>query len=76
MCEYAHAMGNSLGGGGALRFSLQHPDKVAAQILLAPGGAQMSLEEITKLKEQFKQGYHGEITRMMPKIYDETIKLL
>jgi 4,5:9,10-diseco-3-hydroxy-5,9,17-trioxoandrosta-1(10),2-diene-4-oate hydrolase len=36
--ERAHLVGNSLGGGTAVRFALNHPDRVGRLVLMAPGG--------------------------------------
>ena len=35
----AHLVGNSLGGGAALRTALDHPDRVGKLVLMGPGGA-------------------------------------
>jgi len=34
----AHLIGNSLGGGTAVRFALRHPDRAGRLVLMAPGG--------------------------------------
>lgn len=34
----AHLVGNSYGGGAALRMALDRPDRVASQVLMGPGG--------------------------------------
>lgn len=36
--EKAHFVGNSLGGGTAVRFALRHPDRAGRLVLMAPGG--------------------------------------
>lgn len=36
--ERAHLIGNSLGGGTAVRFALRHPDRAGRLVLMAPGG--------------------------------------
>jgi 4,5:9,10-diseco-3-hydroxy-5,9,17-trioxoandrosta-1(10),2-diene-4-oate hydrolase len=36
--ERVHLVGNSLGGGTAVRFALRHPDRAGALVLMAPGG--------------------------------------
>ncbi len=36
--ERAHCVGNSLGGGTAVRLALDHPDKAGRLVLMAPGG--------------------------------------
>ncbi|MER6317093.1 4,5:9,10-diseco-3-hydroxy-5,9,17-trioxoandrosta-1(10),2-diene-4-oate hydrolase [Streptomyces sp. NPDC001581] len=41
--EKAHFIGNSLGGGAAVRMSLNHPDKVDKLLLMGPGGISVNL---------------------------------
>jgi len=41
--ERVHLLGNSLGGGTATRFALNHPKRVGRLILMGPGGLQQSL---------------------------------
>ena len=36
--DRAHLVGNSLGGGTAVRFALRHPDRAGRLVLMAPGG--------------------------------------
>src|SRR6266568_3083396 len=36
--ERTHLIGNSLGGGTAVRFALRHPDRAGRLVLMAPGG--------------------------------------
>jgi 4,5:9,10-diseco-3-hydroxy-5,9,17-trioxoandrosta-1(10),2-diene-4-oate hydrolase len=36
--ERVHLVGNSLGGGTAVRFALRYPDRVGRMVLMAPGG--------------------------------------
>ncbi|MFC0108599.1 4,5:9,10-diseco-3-hydroxy-5,9,17-trioxoandrosta-1(10),2-diene-4-oate hydrolase [Kibdelosporangium aridum] len=36
--EKVHLVGNSLGGGTAVRFALRHPDRAGRLVLMAPGG--------------------------------------
>jgi 4,5:9,10-diseco-3-hydroxy-5,9,17-trioxoandrosta-1(10),2-diene-4-oate hydrolase len=36
--ERVHLVGNSLGGGTAVRFALRHPDRAGRLVLMAPGG--------------------------------------
>ena len=38
-----HLIGNSLGGGTAVRFGLRHPDRVGAMVLMAPGGLALNV---------------------------------
>ncbi|MEU0399688.1 4,5:9,10-diseco-3-hydroxy-5,9,17-trioxoandrosta-1(10),2-diene-4-oate hydrolase [Streptomyces sp. NPDC006197] len=39
----AHFIGNSLGGGTAVRMALNHPDKVGKLLLMGPGGVSVNL---------------------------------
>ncbi len=41
--EKAHFVGNSLGGGTAVRLALRHPDRAGRLALMAPGGLNLSL---------------------------------
>jgi 4,5:9,10-diseco-3-hydroxy-5,9,17-trioxoandrosta-1(10),2-diene-4-oate hydrolase len=53
-----HLIGNSLGGGTAVRFALDHPKRVGRMVLMAPGGLTLNLfspdpTEGVKLLSQF-----------------------
>lgn len=41
--ERAHLVGNSLGGGTAVRFALDHPDRAGRLVLMGPGGLSLNL---------------------------------
>jgi len=41
--EKVHLLGNSLGGGTATRFTLEHPDRVGRLVLMGPGGLSLNL---------------------------------
>lgn len=41
--ERVHLLGNSLGGGTAMRLALIHPDRVGRLILMGPGGLSLNL---------------------------------
>jgi 4,5:9,10-diseco-3-hydroxy-5,9,17-trioxoandrosta-1(10),2-diene-4-oate hydrolase len=41
--ERVHLLGNSLGGGTAMRLALTHPDRVARLVLMGPGGLSLNL---------------------------------
>ncbi|HEV2781760.1 MAG TPA: alpha/beta fold hydrolase [Actinophytocola sp.] len=41
--ERAHLIGNSLGGGTAVRFALRHPDRSGRLVLMAPGGLSLNV---------------------------------
>lgn len=38
-----HLLGNSLGGGTAMRLALEHPDRVGRLVLMGPGGLSLNL---------------------------------
>ncbi|HLS77396.1 MAG TPA: alpha/beta fold hydrolase [Nocardia sp.] len=40
--ERVHLLGNSLGGGAATRFALDHPDRAGKLVLMGPGGLSMN----------------------------------
>ena len=41
--ERAHLVGNSLGGGTAVRFALNHPDRAGRLVLMGPGGLSLNV---------------------------------
>jgi 4,5:9,10-diseco-3-hydroxy-5,9,17-trioxoandrosta-1(10),2-diene-4-oate hydrolase len=41
--ERTHLVGNSLGGGTAVRFALRHPDRAGRLVLMAPGGLSLNV---------------------------------
>jgi 4,5:9,10-diseco-3-hydroxy-5,9,17-trioxoandrosta-1(10),2-diene-4-oate hydrolase len=41
--EKIHLLGNSLGGGTAMRFALEYPDRVGRLVLMGPGGLSLNL---------------------------------
>ena len=41
--ERAHLVGNSLGGGTAVRFALRHPGRAGRLVLMAPGGLSLNV---------------------------------
>jgi 4,5:9,10-diseco-3-hydroxy-5,9,17-trioxoandrosta-1(10),2-diene-4-oate hydrolase len=41
--EKLHLIGNSLGGGAALRFALNYPDRVGRLVLMGPGGLTLNV---------------------------------
>jgi 4,5:9,10-diseco-3-hydroxy-5,9,17-trioxoandrosta-1(10),2-diene-4-oate hydrolase len=41
--EKAHLVGNSLGGGTAVRFALTHPERAGRLVLMAPGGLSLNV---------------------------------
>lgn len=51
--EPAFVLGNSLGGGMALRLAVERPAKVRGLILTSPGGAYMEKEELRSFLQRF-----------------------
>ena len=41
--DRVHLLGNSLGGGTAMRLALSHPDRVGRLVLMGPGGLSLNL---------------------------------
>jgi 4,5:9,10-diseco-3-hydroxy-5,9,17-trioxoandrosta-1(10),2-diene-4-oate hydrolase len=41
-----HLIGNSLGGGTAVRFALQYPERVGRLVLMAPGGLSLNVTSV------------------------------
>jgi 4,5:9,10-diseco-3-hydroxy-5,9,17-trioxoandrosta-1(10),2-diene-4-oate hydrolase len=41
--EKVHLIGNSLGGGSAVRFALRYPDRVGRLVLMGPGGLTLNV---------------------------------
>lgn len=41
--DRAHLIGNSLGGGTAVRFALNHPDRAGRLVLMGPGGLSLNV---------------------------------
>jgi 4,5:9,10-diseco-3-hydroxy-5,9,17-trioxoandrosta-1(10),2-diene-4-oate hydrolase len=41
--EQAHLVGNSLGGGTAMRFALRYPDRAGRLVLMGPGGLSLNI---------------------------------
>lgn len=41
--DRVHLLGNSLGGGAAVRFALDHPDRAGRLVLMGPGGLSVNL---------------------------------
>ena len=41
--DKAHLVGNSLGGGTAMRFALRHPDRAGRLVLMGPGGLSLNV---------------------------------
>ena len=52
--DRVHLLGNSLGGGTAMRLALSHPDRVGRLVLMGPGG--LSLNVFTRTRPRASSG--------------------
>lgn len=62
-------VGNSMGGGLALNLALERPDKVGRLVLLSPGGAPMTNEEIQVFWENFDMEKPGRAAMFLRNVY-------
>lgn len=60
MDERCWLFGNSLGGYGAIRYTLARRERVRGLVLASPAGAEMSAEELTQLRARFRLSRHGD----------------
>ncbi|HEY4015306.1 MAG TPA: alpha/beta fold hydrolase [Polyangiaceae bacterium] len=67
--EPALIIGNSLGGGVALRYAIAHPERVWALVLVSPAGAQSTEEELAALKHVFDIGSRPEALTFLRRLY-------
>jgi pimeloyl-ACP methyl ester carboxylesterase len=67
--EPALVVGNSLGGGVALRYAIAQPERVAALVLVSPAGAQSTEEELAALKGLFDIGSRPEAMTFLRRLY-------
>lgn len=65
-------LGNSLGGALALRYGLDHPDRVRKLVLISPAGAQMTTLEWESLLSDFRVQTADQARRLMDRLYHRT----
>ncbi len=63
--------GNSLGGGAAVRYASEHPDRVAALVLLSPAGAAVEPTAFDELKSKFEFASNTEAHAFLQKLFHE-----
>lgn len=61
-------VGNSMGGLGALRYSLARPERVAGLVLISPGGAPMEEGELRALFTPFVTAEHRDVADFMGRV--------
>jgi len=71
----AVVIGTSLGGGLALRFALDHPERVSKLILCSPAGAQMSDEAFAELREVFRMDSAAKGSAFLERLFDRPPRL-
>lgn len=67
--EGAIVVGNSLGGAAAVRLARHRPDLVRGLYLVAPGGAAMDEEELSRFLERFALRTHGDALRFVDDLF-------
>jgi pimeloyl-ACP methyl ester carboxylesterase len=71
----AVVVGTSLGGGLALRFALDHPERVSKLILCSPAGAQMSEAAFAELREAFRMDSPAKGRAFIERLFDRPPRL-
>lgn len=69
LSEPALLFGNSLGGGVALRYALERPERVRGLVLSSPGGAQVSEDALASLLETFRHKDAAESRAFLERLY-------
>lgn len=67
--EPAVVFGNSLGGAAAIRYAVARPEMVLGLFLVAPGGAAMTLEDLSALQRRFDLRDHGESVDFVDRLF-------
>ena len=67
--EQAVILGNSLGGFMALRHAIRHPANVLGLLLISPGGAWMTPEEIQPFYDRFRLKSHSEALALIDAVF-------
>lgn len=61
--------GNSLGGGAALRYAIERPERVRALLLLSPAGAHTPPDELQSLVSSFAFETNADARRFMKRLF-------
>ena len=69
--EPAVLFGNSLGGAFAIRYALEHPEKVRALCLASPAGALLDAQDFASLTDSFRVRSLGQARDLLDRLYHE-----
>lgn len=67
--EPAVLFGNSLGGAAAIRYAAERPERVRALVLLSPGGAAMTDDELRELRGVFRVESYREALTFVDRLF-------
>ncbi len=62
-------VGNSLGGGAALRYVVEHPDRVLVLVLVSPAAAPMSAELLSTTLDRFQLQTIADARGLLPHLF-------
>jgi pimeloyl-ACP methyl ester carboxylesterase len=62
-------VGNSLGGALALRYAIEHPQRVRGLVLVSPAGARSTQAELDELVATYKIQTTAEARDLLPRLY-------
>lgn len=62
-------VGNSLGGGVALRYAIHRPEKVAALVLVSPAGARVPEADLASVLSRFEAAIAGDALSLAQRLY-------
>lgn len=66
--ERAWLFGNSLGGYGAIRYTLARRERVRGLVLASPAGAEMTPDELAQLRGLFRLSRHGDALHFIDRL--------
>lgn len=67
--EPAVLVGNSMGGLGAIEYALARPERVRGLVLMSPGGAPMSEEDLRRFVERFRVRSHRDALDFVDRLF-------
>lgn len=72
LSEPAVVFGNSLGGGLALRYGIERPQRVRGLVLSSPAGAPFAPDELPRFLSTFRLSSRAEARAFLDHLYDRT----